>query len=411
MKDNPKGPPSRNRAELLAHLRPWRASSRTELARRTGLSAATVSRITRDLVRRKVLTEVARAPAAAGGPAEAAAAKAGRPSRTLEINASCGSVLGVSLLAPLARILVLNLRGEVLEDVDVPLAWTRGVDGLLDPLKRAVRTAVRKVPGGPAKLRGAGLALPGQFDKRAGISLHYPRVPEWKDVPIRRLLEDWTGSPASIIGYAPAIALAEQARRPLDAARAGSAAGEPTNLLCVEVAENIAMGAIVNGTVLEGISGNAGELGHITLDPAGPVCYCGSRGCLETLATCSSVVEEIRTSEAAKDRFRGRVTFEAVVRLARGGDAFAARLLGRSARTLGIGLASAVALFNPELLVLSGRFFEAGDLVLPPLRTSLHDYAIPSATKRLTIEQSTLGATAPALGAGLVAVQEVVRRL
>jgi predicted NBD/HSP70 family sugar kinase len=222
----------------------------------------------------------------------------------------------------------------------------------------------------------------------------YPRVPEWRDVPIRRLLQDWSGVPATLIGYAPAMAVAEQAAR---------AQAEPRNLVTVEVAENIAMGAIVNGDVLQGASGNAGELGHIPVDPSGPVCYCGARGCLESRATTSAVLDEIKD--------RRRVSYEDVVRLARDGDSYCARLLGRVARMVGMGLATALNLFNPEILVLNGRFFDAGELVSVPVRAAIQEHAIPSSLKRLAIEQSKLGLRAAPLGAGLVAIKEAVRQL
>jgi len=384
---------ARNRIEVLSQLRPWRTSSRRELARRTGLSEATVSRITRDLVRRNVLTEISKP-----RPAQ------GRPERSLEINGRFGSVVGISLLYPAARLLVLDLRGQVLREASEPLDPTRGRAGLLGSLRKAIQSIARSLPPKAGRLTGVGVALPGQWDPDQGVSTHYPRVSDWKNVPIRRLFEEWTRVPATLIGYAPALALAEQARR---------ASHEPSNLVCVEVAENIAMGAIVNGGLLEGASGNAGELGHICVDPDGPVCYCGGKGCLETRATVSSVVEEVRESDAARGLFRDprAVTWEGVVRSAREGHSYSTRLLARAARTLGLGLATALNLFNPEFLLLNGRFFEAGDLVLAPLRASIQDHAIASTMKKLVVEPSELGGRAAALGAGLVATKAAVQRL
>jgi predicted NBD/HSP70 family sugar kinase len=387
MKENNHRALSKHRAEVLGRLRPGRAAYRNDLARETGLSAATVSRITRTLVRQRVLTEV-----------PAAEPAVGRPVSGLEVNGAYGSVIGVSLLAPLARLVHLNLRGEILRETEEPLDLRKGADAVLASL----RSLVRRLPRRAGRFCGVGLALPGQWSKEEGISLMYPRLPDWRNVPLRRLLEGWTGGPATLIGYAPALAVAEQARggRP-----------EPRNLLCAEVAENIALGVIANGEVLEGASGNAGELGHICVDPEGPVCYCGNRGCLESRATCSAVVEEVRTSSDAKGRFPRSASYDDVVRLAREGDPFAVRLLGRVGRALGAGLATALNLFNPELLVLNGRFFEAGDLVLTPLRAAIQDHAITSTVKRLAIERSTLGPAAPALGAGLVAIRESLRRM
>src|SRR6185369_17619321 len=191
---------SRHRMELLGRLRPGRTHSRLELAAATGLSVATVSRITRDLVRRKVLLEVASPPARAA---------LGRPTRGLELNGDSGRVLGISLLYPVLRALVLNLRGEVLKQTDAPVSWNKGAAGVLQPLKKTVQALARGNP----RLAAVGLALPGQWDPATGVSVSYPRVPDWHEVPIRKHLEEWAGVPATLIGYAPAMAVAEQAAR------------------------------------------------------------------------------------------------------------------------------------------------------------------------------------------------------
>src|SRR5579859_1145838 len=179
---------SRHRTELLARLRPGRTHSRLELAAATGLSVATVSRITRDLVRRRVLLEI-----------EGAKSGLGRPTQGLELNGETGGVLGLSLLYPLLKGVVLNLRGEVQRRSSVPLPWNRGPAGVLRALRRIIRSLSR---GGP-RLAAVGLALPGQWDAARGISIQYPRIPSWRDVPIRKHLEAWAGVPATLVGYAP----------------------------------------------------------------------------------------------------------------------------------------------------------------------------------------------------------------
>src|SRR5436190_19171488 len=140
---------SRHRTTLLGQLRPGRMHSRLALAASTGLSVATVSRITRDLVRRRVLLEVA-APRAA----------LGRPTRGLELNGDSGRVLGISLLTPVLRVVVLNLRGEILREAQEPLSWHKGTAGVLQPLRKMVQTLARGNP----RLAAVGLALPGQWD-------------------------------------------------------------------------------------------------------------------------------------------------------------------------------------------------------------------------------------------------------
>ncbi len=369
----------RHRRDVLAVFSPGRWSSRVEISRATGLSPATVSRITRELVRREVLVEISQPTRTPG-----------RPSQGLRLNGASGTVLGVSLLYPRLRVVVLDLEGRILGRSSAPLSSAHGRSGILRPLEQAVRGALRTSRRRPP-LAAIGAALPGQWDPQAGVSLLFPRIPDWKDVPLRALLSDWTGAPATLIGHAPALALAEQSRR---------AGTEPRNLVTVEVAENIAMGAILNGSLLEGASGNAGELGHIAIESEGEICYCGARGCLEMKATCTAVLQQLRMT-----------SYDEVVRRGSLGDPASTRALGRAARALGRGVATALSLFNPEVLVLNGRFFDAGDLVLGPLRAALREFAIPSSLKSLTLQQSVVGPDAAALGAGLAAVRGAVQLL
>jgi predicted NBD/HSP70 family sugar kinase len=380
------GPQARHRALILSELPPGAARSRKELSARTGLSPATVLRITRQMLQGKLLRETAAEPRKG----------AGRPSPELEIDGRAGVVLGLNPLAPTARALLLDLKGEVLREFQAPLDLRRGRDAVLASLKGLVRKAARQVPAGAGPLVGVGVAVPGQWDKESGLSLSYPRLPDWREVPLRKLVESWTRLPTRLIGHMPAMAVAE------GAARARSGFGD---LACVYVDDHVGLGAIVNGEVLEGVSGNAGELGHVTVQPEGPVCYCGNTGCLETLASCATVVDLMRESGPAPR------SFEEVVAMARGGHPFASRLLDRAATLLGIGVASALNLLNPQIVVLNGRFFDAEDLVLAPLRQSIKNRALPSALRPVTIERSTLGPRAGALGAGVTAIRHALRAL
>ena len=388
MKKRPQPRPGRHRTQVLDRFHPSRVTSRQELARATGLSATTIFHVTKDLVRAGILKEV-----------RPARSRVGRPSPGLQVNGGYRSVLGIGLMDQDARILEMNLQGELLSETIQPLEWRRGPDGILGPLRDAVRKTLKKAPDGRPPLAAAGLALSGQWDRQRGVSLTYPRVPDWKDVPLRKLLEEWTEVPATLSGYASTLAVAEYSRRVRDI---------PRNLLCVEVEDTVAMGVIMNGEVLEGSSGSVGELGHITVDPNGPACYCGNTGCLETLATCATVVDEFQ-------RNRGRTSsapaYRDVVERARAGDAFAVRLFGRMAATLGIGLATAVNLFNPDLIILNGSFFDADELVMAPLRTSVQNRALPNTFRQVTIERSRLGAQAPARGAGLEAIRALLHKL
>jgi predicted NBD/HSP70 family sugar kinase len=296
-----------------------------------------------------------------------------------------------------AHALLMDICSRVRQDVWEPLDWSHGPPGILEPLHRAIQRMRDNFPADAGRLSAVGVSIPGRWDREKGLSLTYPRVRGWQDVPIQRMVQEWTDVPTSLIGYAASLALAEQAGRPPHA----------LSLLCIEVEENIAMGIIVHGKVLEGATGSAGELGHITVDPAGPLCYCGNRGCLELVATCQAVAEEARRSRLLEEP--PTATYGRVVERARSGDLFLRRLLGRVGTTLGIGVGTAINLFNPETIVFRGTFFDAGALVMTPLREAIRDRSFPTVLERLQIERSQLDDRAPAIGAGLLAIDQVLQ--
>ncbi len=383
----------RSRDSVLERFLKGGPVPRGDLAGQTALSPATVIRVTQNLIDERVLRE-----------REGEARGVGRPSPLLELNPGFASVLGVSLSMSQVRAVITDLHGEVLSEISQPLDTRQGQAGILDALRLTLKQILKGRSKRGPRLAQAVVAMPGPFDHARGLSTSYPRISDWADVPIRSLVEDWTKLPVDLAGYMHAMALAEQI----------SEQGQASDhLLCVEIEENISMGAIVGGEVLSGFSGNAGELGHITIEPEGPRCYCGNRGCLEKLVSCKAVEEEVNENASFVDATRGskRVSFQDVVALAQDGHPFAVRLLRDKARLLGTGLAAAVNLFNPEKLILGGRFFEAGAYVLEPLRETLNARAVTNSAQRLTIARSSLNHRASALGAARSAVGRLIKTL
>jgi predicted NBD/HSP70 family sugar kinase len=379
-----------NAMELLRWLRPGHPSSRAALAERSGLSSATIARFTHQLLEDGWLNEVTRE-----------ASQVGRPAQWLQLSGERGAVLGVSLMQPAIQVVCCDLNAGVIFDTRESLDLKKGAPGVLGALERSLKGAACEAAKRKLKLRRLGVALPGQWDPSTGFSRTYPRVPEWSDVPVRDLAAGWSGLATSLHGYAASLAVGELARRPDPV---------PRHMLCVEVADNIAMGIVSNGGVVEGVCGNAGELGHITIDPDGPVCYCGNRGCLETMATCTAVEDEIRQSDVARDVFKTpkQMNFDDVVQHATKGNGFAQRMVQRCSRTLGLGLAVTANLFNPQKLVLSGRFFRQQELVLEPIAAAIKEHTLPNVHGHLEVEVSVFRENAAAHGAAMAALHETL---
>jgi predicted NBD/HSP70 family sugar kinase len=161
----------------------------------------------------------------------------------------------------------------------------------------------------------------------------------------------------------------------------------------VSLSSGIGAGLIVDGSLYRGHRGTAGEIGHVLIDPAGMICRCGNRGCLETLASSGAIVGLISASRG------GELSMSDVLELARAGDPGARRAIGDAGRAVGSALAGLVNAFNPEMVVVGGNLSEAGDVLLGPLRASLERSALPVATQELTVCVGALGERANLLGA------------
>jgi predicted NBD/HSP70 family sugar kinase len=160
---------------------------------------------------------------------------------------------------------------------------------------------------------------------------------------------------------------------------------------------------VLNGRLYRGTEGLAGELGHVLVDADGPVCRCGNRGCLETVAGTDALAELLRRSHG--DDLDGRT----IVRLAHEGDLGCRRVLADAGRAIGRTAAMLVNVLNPELLIVGGELAPAGDLLLDGVRESLDRAALPTAAQAATVVAGTLGDRAEVLGAIALVLSEAER--
>jgi predicted NBD/HSP70 family sugar kinase len=161
----------------------------------------------------------------------------------------------------------------------------------------------------------------------------------------------------------------------------------------VSISSGIGAGIIVDGRPYRGHRGTAGEIGHFVVDPQGPICRCGNRGCLETLASGPAL---LRLVQASRDE---ELTVKQMIELAREGDAGCRRAIADAGQVVGAVVAGLVNLFSPEMVVIGGDLGEAGDLLLDPLREAVRRDALPAAAAELKVVAGELGERANLLGA------------
>lgn len=251
----------------------------------------------------------------------------------------------------------------------------------------------------------AGAAAAGTCDRARGVIVTSPNLPTWHNVPLRALLEKELGIPIVVINDAKAAALGEW----LYGAGRGT-----SHMVYVTVSTGIGSGLVLNGRLYEGVSGSAGEVGHIILDPQGPLCACGNRGCLEAFASGTAIAREAAQALRAgrpsllREMAGGHpeaITAWEVGEAARRGDTLAREVIERAVAYLGLGLAALVNLLNPERIVLGGGVARMGDLLFEPLRRAMKEHAFELPASAVELVPWTLDEDVGVLGAIAIAHQ------
>ncbi len=380
--ETPGSQTSLHRANLERVVRAVRMAgslTQAEIARSTGLSAATVSNIVREL---KDGGTVEVTPTSAGG----------RRARSVSLSGDAGIVIGVDFGHTHLRVAVGNLAHQVLAEESEPLDVDASSAQGFGRAEQLVNRLIETTGISPGKVIGVGLGVPGPIDVESGTLGSTSILPGWTGINPSEELAARLGVPVYVDNDANLGALGELVW--------GSGRGVK-DLAYIKVASGVGAGLVIDGHIYRGPGGTAGEIGHITLDESGPVCRCGNRGCLETFTAARYVLPLLRPSHGPD------LTMERVVQLAREGDPGCRRVIGDVGRHIGSGVANLCNLLNPSRVVLGGSLAEAGELVLAPIRDSVSRYAIPSAGRQLSVLPGALGARAEVLGALALVLSEM----
>ena len=233
-----------------------------------------------------------------------------------------------------------------------------------------------------------GLGIPGLFDRTDGLAVLLPNFPgPWAGVPLRGSLSAGLGAPVTLVNDARAFTLAE--------GRMGAGRGCST-LVGMTLGTGVGGGLLIDGKLHLGAWGRAGEIGHQTVLPDGPVCGCGNRGCVEAVAKAGELA-----------RLAGRATAEEVYAGVREGDRQCRAAVDTVAAYLGIGLANLVTVLGPDRIVVGGGIISAGDLVLDPIRAAIRERVTLVPIDEIEVVAASLGPAAGSIGAALAAADNL----
>jgi glucokinase len=314
-------------------------------------------------------------------------------------------ILSVDLGGTQIRAALMDPSGQIFRRV---ANLTLAHEGLNAVLERIFQTMTQVIEGiAPEEIIGIGMGAPGPLNPTTGIIREAPNLPGWINVPLRTLVSEHFGRPTFLGNDANLAALAEYTF--------GAARGIQ-NMIYLTISTGIGSGVIVDGKLLLGMEGLAGEAGHTIVEPKGPRCSCGRFGHVETYAAgpgiTRDVVERLKAGKKSKilkmvDGDLTQVDARIISEAAQLGDKLAVNAFRRAGFYLGVGIVNLLHLFNPRMIVLGGSVTKAGPLLFDPMREAIHNLALPQYTEGLSIVPAALGDDVGLLGAGALAAAEL----
>jgi predicted NBD/HSP70 family sugar kinase len=374
---------------------------RSELARLFDVSAATMSRSAAVLLAEHLIIE-------SGG----TSSSRGRRPALLQVNPGLAYVAGIEIDRDRITAVITDMAGNLLGRSAIAASARNPVRKTLKDCREAVRAAFADAGRVPGRLARIGVGHTGMLDVENGLCLDWEAVPHWRHVNLRDALREALDTDITLDDRARAVALAQHLLWP-ENRRHRSA-------IYVQIGTGIGAGIFVGGRMLRGATLAGGEIGHIVIDRNGPLCACGRRGCVEAFASLGATVARVRQAleKGAKTSLRGLVkapsqlTVEIIVSAARQGDPLAKTALCEAGEALGFGIANAVQLINPSLVVLAGKFANvASDFLLEAVTRVIEAQCFETISRGLEVRVAPFRKDAGPVGCALLASVDVAAAL
>jgi N-acetylglucosamine repressor len=369
-----------NRSILLNVIKTKGEVSRAALAQLTGLSPATVTTITGQLIQEDLVFEKTTGDSTGG-----------RPPIMLALNPRGGFVIGMKLMEGEVVGALTDLNATILAKNCIDVLDT-SVETIIDVLTTLVNRLVRSAGIKKKQLMGVGIGLAGVVDFANGIVRQNPFL-NWENVPLRELLEARVRVPIYIDNDVNTLTLSERWLEP----------GQPEdNFITITLGRGVGMGIVIDGRLYRGKSGGAGEFGHIMVAPNGPLCDCGKRGCLESIISDRALVSQARRElgEEVKnlDDLIRRVTMR---------QKEAVEIMVQAGTLLGYQIGNLVNLFDPNLIIISGEGTRMGEVFFTAVHNAFREVVLPGLAEDTEIRVRSWGDDIWALGAASLVIAQI----
>lgn len=383
-----------NKKQIINLIRENAPISRTELAKKLGVSLPTVMRAVDSLIEEKYVAEVGKGDS-----------NGGRKPILLEIGRENHYVIGVDI-ARMMTVLILDISGGVVAKSRMVTKHENGPEGTVDQAVSMMETLMDRYRIPKNKIDGVGIGTPGN-DFKFGDSIAESGFKGWENVDIELLMEGKLEFPVVVENNAKMLAVGELYLGQCQ---------NVDNFISICIDYGVGSGIVLNGRLYEGENKVAGEFGHMVVDLDGIPCYCGNRGCLEMYTSIPAITRALfdRVKEGGKSVIAGpllregkSLDFGMIVEGMAKGDALVNETLARSGEIMGIGIANLINLYNPELVVLNGEISRSCPAFVNKAREAVKNYVFSQKAAGTKILVSELGEDAGALGAASMMMQRV----
>lgn len=374
---------------LEAIRRSGEGLSRIELVDETGLSAQTVTNITRRLLDEKVIAEAGRT---INGP--------GKPRVTLRLVPESRYSVGVHLDPAVITVVLLDMAGNVVHR-HVVRTSEREPRQIVETMARTIESLIRDAGVDRGAVAGVGVAAPGPIDAERGTVIDPPKLDGWQRVPLRAVLAEATGLDVTLEKDTTAAAVGEQWTGRWDADR---------SFLFMYLGTGVGAALVRDSEAVRGSSHNWGEIGHIIVDPDGPACSCGSRGCVEVVCTPQAIVERaVRGGVSFAEGTGPEERFTALGDRANAGDQEALDVLRAAAGHLAVLISSLTNAMDVDRVVMGGPFWTpVAEVYLQELPPLLDRRNATRALRTLAVDGTVVGDDVAAVGAACVVLDEIL---
>ncbi|MFW6268844.1 MAG: ROK family protein [Bacillota bacterium] len=357
--------------------------SRAEIAEITNLSPATVSNIVKELIEMELVKETKRGES-----------RGGRKPILLELNPEGAYVVGLEWGISEVKAVLLNLNNDIIE-----FRKKLVNDFQVSHFIQITETIINKftnIVKNKNKIAGIGIGVHGLVDPEKGRSRFAPHF-DWKDVPIKDMVEKKIDYPVLIDNDVRMMALTEKWEG-------------RDNFIFINTGPGIGSAIVIKGNLYYGRDYSAGEFGHMTVIEDGPLCSCGDHGCIESLISINTLVKkyfpEIESDLSLK---RLKNEWEKLIEFSCSGDNKAKNILKKAGKYLGTGIANIINFLNPDAIIIGGAFVKAKNIILPVVKERIKNKSLQIPGNNIKIKTNSLGKKAGAAGAGILVLQELFK--